>query len=38
MTETVRLTAHGLAVSKPIYVVHEIHDVTPPSTQPGLPF
>ena len=38
MTETVRLNAHGLAVSKPTYVVHEIHEVTPPSTQPGLPF
>lgn len=38
MTETVRLNAHGLAVSKPSYVVHEVHSVTPPSTQPGLPF
>lgn len=38
MTETVRLNSHGLAVSKPTYVVHEVHSVTPPPTQPGLPF
>lgn len=38
MTETVRLNAHGLAVSKPIYVVHEIHEVIPPASQTDLPF
>ncbi|WP_187335989.1 hypothetical protein [Novosphingopyxis iocasae] len=38
MTETVRLNEHGLAVSKPAYVVHEVHSVTPLPTQPGLPF
>ena len=37
MTETVRLNSHGLAVSKPTYVVHEVPWVTPPPTQFGLP-
>ena len=38
MTETVRLNAQGMAMSKPAYVVHEVHSVTPPLTQQGLPF
>ena len=38
MTETVKLNAQGLAIGKPIYVVHEVHGATPPPTQTGFSF
>lgn len=38
MTETVKLNAHGLALGKPSYVVHEVHGTTPPPTQTGFTF
>lgn len=36
MTETVKLDEQGQAVGKPVYVVREVHGVTPPPQQGGL--